>query len=624
MNKLIYFLFFAITLYASTPYKISNLKEYKNLNAYMLYTEDKQNNLSVNSVQMSSQLNQVTKSNFGLQPFAVWTKVQLLNDTSKSRNIILSNIRAGMDKLDVFVIKKNHKTQSYFIGDARPIINRPNYTRHIIIPIHLASNETVTIVSRCQNAGPLEIGWKVMTSKEFNRYSYQESMFFGIFGGVVLTFVFYNLMIFLYIRNYSLLFYVLYGLSTLVYIYSMNGVFYEWQIYNNDFFNILVIPIGLGIIFFLLLFNLSFFKTKSISSKLYLWIYSLAIMLFLVIISCIVFFNTLYFQTAVKVGIVLTLISLITLLLAGIYFAYKRYVGAIFYILGQGSFFIFGIYHISAASGYFETNIIVMHGTMVALTVDLIFLSMALGQQIAIIKKEKEQNEQIILLTSRFASMGQIVGNIAHQWKIPLARLGSLLMELESRVWVNSDNLKEDINLLIPKMKETLHFMDETITEFSEFYKSDNTKISFELKQQIEEIKNLLSAKSITLNASIEIDSSCELDYFGFKNALSQVIMIIIDNALDIATIRKINHPKIKIYVQRLEKKLLLNIEDNCGGIKQMPIDTIFELFTSYETSKNSGMGLAIAKKMIEHKLNGEIFVKNTAQGAVFSIFIPI
>lgn len=70
-------------------------------------------------------------------------------------------------------------------------------------------------------------------------------------------------------------------------------------------------------------------------------------------------------------------------------------------------------------------------------------------------------------------------------------------MELESYVWSNSKNLKLDIEILIPKMRKTLVFMDETINQFGEFYKSDSSKVYFILHHQIEEIKELLSAKSI-------------------------------------------------------------------------------------------------------------------------------
>jgi signal transduction histidine kinase len=218
--------------------------------------------------------------------------------------------------------------------------------------------------------------------------------------------------------------------------------------------------------------------------------------------------------------------------------------------------------------------------------------------------------------------MGQVVGNITHQWKIPLARLGALLTELEASVWSRSEHLEKSVTQTVPKMRETLRFMDETIGEFASFYKSDSVKVVFVIQEQIEEIQHLLMAKSITVDCKVFIEESCKEECFGYKNAFGQVIMILLDNTLDIAKKREIKSPKIVFSLQKKSKGLELSMEDNCGGAKQKPIESIFELFESDQEENQSGMGLAIAKKMIEEKMDGKIRVQNTQKGAKFTLFL--
>lgn len=588
---------------------------------YMEYVEDKNNNLNAALIQSSAQLRPLSKSSFGLQNYLVWTKLTLRNTTANDRSFVLYNIISGADDLSVYYLRDDKIIQMYRLGDTLPFTTRPIPNRHIAVPLMIASNEELTIITRLDNrTGLLNLEWTLMDPNTYTQFYIHESMFFGAFAGVIFAFVIYNLMIYFSLRKSAFLFYTMYGISLFCYQYLINSVFYEWQIFDAGILNDLKHPVGFSIILFILLFNMEFFETRKNfkrihrASKVLIWI-TLAL-----IVSISFSLHTPWFHGVNVFGHCFVIVSLVYLWIAGIYFIIQKQSGALFYTLGQGVFFLAATYHILGSMGFVESNFIYRYINIEGIILDMIFLSMALGQRLKILNQEKENNEKVLLLTSRFASMGQVVGNITHQWKIPLARLGSLLMELEAKAWANSKNIKEEIETLIPKMRDTIRFMDDTIHELSEFYKSDNHKVTFSINKQLTEVKELLSAKCITLDAKIEIDPSCEFNYFGFKNAFGQVAMIIIDNALDIGKARTIKSPIIKIYKIESKKGFLLCIEDNCGGIKQHPIETIFELFSSNETDNNSGMGLVIAKKICESKLGGALLAENTPDGALFSI----
>jgi signal transduction histidine kinase len=99
--------------------------------------------------------------------------------------------------------------------------------------------------------------------------------------------------------------------------------------------------------------------------------------------------------------------------------------------------------------------------------------------------------------------------------------------------------------------------------------------------------------------------------------------MIIIDNAINISKEQKIQTPIIDTTVSKMQNIITITISDNCGGIKQKPIDKIFELFESGKSGAGSGIGLAIAHRIIIEKFGGSITAVNSDTGAVFEIKLP-
>ena len=623
MKLLFTILLLSIVSYASANFALSSFKSQVEITPFMSYLIDNQKNLDIHVVQKSTQFSPMKKSNFGIQSFALWTKLIIANDTNKDQSFILSNTRPAIDKLDVYLIKQNRIIKTYKIGDARPMNNRALYNHHSVVPIELISGETITVITRCENIGAMEGGWISLSSTDFIKNSMHEFMIFGAFGGLMLTFIFYNSILFFTLKEKPFLYYTLYGFSALLYQLSTNGVFYEWNIVPVELLNNLTYPIGYSMIVFILIFNSAFFKTKQYFPKIYIITSLLAILL--ATLSAFAFYvqQTPYLYLYARILNIIVLISLAILFVSGLYFTYLKKSGAFFYTIGQGSFFIIIAYQVLLLIGVFQTTPFVLYAAMVGILLDMIFLSIALGYQLKYVMEEKKRNDKIIILTSRFASMGQVVGNIAHQWKVPLVRLGALMMELEAYIWSKSSHLEEQLITILPKMKETLNFMDETIQEFGAFYKSDSNKISFNIAKQIEEINHLLVAKIIALNATIIMEDSCKLEYHGYKNAFAQIIMILLDNALEVAKKRAIQAPYIRVFISYYDGGFTLHVKDNCGGVEQNPVDSIFDIFESDQRVNDSGLGLAIARKMIRYKMDGEISAKNTQEGAEFILKLP-
>uniref|UniRef100_UPI00404898A8 cache domain-containing protein n=1 Tax=Aliarcobacter sp. TaxID=2321116 RepID=UPI00404898A8 len=251
---------------------------------------------------------------------------------------------------------------------------------------------------------------------------------------------------------------------------------------------------------------------------------------------------------------------------------------------------------------------------------NLLFASLRDITERTLLKEDKEKQEKILIQKSKMASMGEMIGNIAHQWRQPLSQLSGLFIDIESAYDYKELN-KKYLQNRVEEANDLLEYMSKTIDDFRNFFNPNSIKESFIIKQAVENtikiIKSTLDFYHIEL--IVEVEDNYKLE--GYKNEYSQVIMNIISNAKDILIERNIKNPQIKIYMEKHEK-LCLCIEDNAGGIDEKIIDKIFDPYFTTKYEYGTGIGLYMTKLIIEDKMNGSIYVKNTQNGAKFFIEI--
>ncbi|WP_207771826.1 sensor histidine kinase [Aliarcobacter skirrowii] len=234
--------------------------------------------------------------------------------------------------------------------------------------------------------------------------------------------------------------------------------------------------------------------------------------------------------------------------------------------------------------------------------------------------KEKNEKEKLLIHQNKLASMGEMINNIAHQWRQPLAHLSFINMNLE--LAINDKNV--DKKFIKNKLKESnlkIAFMSNTIDIFKDFYKINRKKESFliscEVQKAIDIMKPILDKNSIFISFEIKNDKQLT----SYENEYSQVVLNILTNSKDILICRNIKEAKIKITLEVVDNISKLSIIDNAGGIENKNINHIFEpYFTTKE--KGSGIGLYISKMIIENHFKGTIEAKNMPSGACFSILI--
>jgi signal transduction histidine kinase len=237
--------------------------------------------------------------------------------------------------------------------------------------------------------------------------------------------------------------------------------------------------------------------------------------------------------------------------------------------------------------------------------------------------EKNRQKDKIMFKQNKLASMGEMLNNIAHQWRQPLMELSSLFIPVQARLNFDLELDKKELEEAIFKLNEITKYMSNTIDDFKNFFASDKEKTEFKLSKQINATMNIISSTLKTSEIMIDIVVKSNPIIYGYENEYTQVLINIINNARDILIQRNIPNPKIIITVHETVEDVIVSIEDNGKGVKVEPIEDIFKPFFTYDKKGGTGIGLFMSKLIIEKNMNGKIWVENTNNGALFKVITP-
>ena len=240
------------------------------------------------------------------------------------------------------------------------------------------------------------------------------------------------------------------------------------------------------------------------------------------------------------------------------------------------------------------------------------------------VKEEIQKNEEkqkVMFWQSRFASLGEMLANIAHQWRQPLTELSFTLFSLRKAAIEANE---KELETMYGESKELIQSMSNTIEDFSNFFKPDKQKEYFTVGESIEEA--LLLLKRVLEKDMIQVKTSYEeVHVLGIPNEFTQVIVNLVKNARDAFVENGVLIREITIDVSQKEKQAVVTIEDNAGGIKEKERYKIFEpYFTTKHTSQGTGLGLFMSKMICEKGFNGALDVRSKKGTTKFIIMIPV
>jgi C4-dicarboxylate-specific signal transduction histidine kinase len=291
-----------------------------------------------------------------------------------------------------------------------------------------------------------------------------------------------------------------------------------------------------------------------------------------------------------------------------------------------------------------KTNDIIQKTLILVILLSIAAMSIAMFVSIRIDKIIKEYTDKIIayednkrkqealfLEQSKLASMGEMISNIAHQWRQPLATISmganNIIADVDLDI-VENQTLRKNAK----EITEQTIYLSKTIDDFRNFIKGNKEKKGFNLSENIKNFMNLVqgSVKNNNINIILELQDDIEL--IGHENELIQCLINIFHNAKDAFIEKGVAQRFLFISTFLEDNNVIIKIKDNAGGIPEEILPKIFEpYFTTKFKSQGTGLGLHMTYSLIVNGMAGRIEVQNVDyeydgqnyQGAQFAIILP-
>ncbi len=247
------------------------------------------------------------------------------------------------------------------------------------------------------------------------------------------------------------------------------------------------------------------------------------------------------------------------------------------------------------------------------------------------ISLEKQQNIALEQ-QSKMASMGEMISNIAHQWRQPLSLISSLSTGAMAKK--EYDMLSdEDFNDTMVQIDESVQFLSNTIDDFRNFYKVSHNKEKFQIIKSISTIETIIKESYKISNISISKEyTNTDISCYGIQSQLSQVFLNFFNNSKDILIEKELKNKLVHIELKEDNDTITIKFFDNAGGIPVDIIDKVFDpYFTTKQDAKGTGIGLHMSSEIINKHFNGKLSVSNESfdikeekyYGACFTVTIP-
>jgi len=234
-------------------------------------------------------------------------------------------------------------------------------------------------------------------------------------------------------------------------------------------------------------------------------------------------------------------------------------------------------------------------------------------------EKEIKYSNEVMFSQSRLAQAGELLSMISHQWRQPISKIASIASNLRFKIMLDEKLDKEYLDKKCEEIEEYTEFLSETIDDFREFYKPKKEKEAVYIQPIIQKSLNFLENAIMKKNIKIEKSFTKDVKIRLYKNELMQVIINIVQNAIDFSK----KGAKIHIKTSLKPNEYVITITDEAGGIKPEHINKIFDAHFSTKSSSNSnnlGLGLYVSKVIIEQHFNGKLEVESHGNSSKFTI----
>jgi len=607
------------------------------------FYEDKSSSLSFEDIKRKTfKDNGNAVASFGFTKSRYWFKFIVEPQPSAKENLWWLNVSYPLlDKVDVYLCDMNNNLISLRkSGKLRPLKEREIQDRNFLFQLDFDSPHIVYVSTNTGSA--MQVPMSVQTSKNLMSNEQYLLVLSGLYYGVFIIVFFYNFISFVYTRKSNYFFYLIFISTFGLYQLSLDGLGIQfiwsesyWMVHHGNGTMMAVMILAV------ILFSQEFLKTKEyapfIDKALRALSYGVAILLV---------FAT--FRPYGDVVVFLATISVIlppVLLTTGVIAYRKKFYPARFYVIGWGFFLTGSVLFAMNKFAVIEGFTFLSYAQQIGSALEMIFISWALADlqkqsereylhklsglntflqdKVDESLKQMRKNDQMMIEKSRLAAMGEMIEQIAHQWRQPLNTLALINQNFYFQVQLNTVD-KDDCTNAHDQINDQLQYMSQTIDDFRNFSHPNKEKETFVLEEVIKSALNLSEGSLKYAKIKSNIISEREHLAFGMRHEMMQVLMNLLKNVQDIVQKQDIKDPWIKFFVEESKGNIHIKVEDNAGGIYKNQIEYIFEPYYSTKVGlEGTGIGLYMSKEIIEKSMLGTISVTNGEYGAVFEIVLP-
>ncbi len=249
-------------------------------------------------------------------------------------------------------------------------------------------------------------------------------------------------------------------------------------------------------------------------------------------------------------------------------------------------------------------------------------LNATLEQRVKEEVAKNREKDHLLIQQSRLAAMGEMMHNIAHQWRQPLTALSIILGNIRDD-YRYQELTPAALDGWVRKAHRLLHGMSATIDDFRDFFRPDQEPKEFDIGQAVDDAMAIMKTTLDSQHIAVTQMLATGLKAYGYPNQFAHAVLNLIANARDAIQLNQIQDGRIEIRLEATGNLARLTVQDNAGGI---PIDILARIFDPYFTTKEqgTGIGLYMTKMIIDRNLKGAIEVANLGEGALFTLSLPL
>jgi C4-dicarboxylate-specific signal transduction histidine kinase len=236
--------------------------------------------------------------------------------------------------------------------------------------------------------------------------------------------------------------------------------------------------------------------------------------------------------------------------------------------------------------------------------------------------KELMKKDELITVQSKQAVMGEMISMIAHQWRQPLSTITLEISNLQLKRLLGEEVNCDIIDEKLGQISDTIVYLSDTIDDFQTYFRPQKDSEYIDIYELLNKAFNFILPRIQKTDIEVFIQETENIEMKTYINELIQVIMILLNNAVDAHLEKKVKNPRIDISVKDNGERVLIFIEDNAGGISDEVLPHIFEPYFSTKAKNGTGLGLYMSQMIVQKQFHGEVRVESLSDGSIFIIDI--